>query len=124
MSKTDNELWSEILDDSEEAWDDLVDKYQSLVYAVCTRSNLSKADAADCFQQTWVSLLENRQKIKDPSRISAWLVTTAKREVLKLYRSAERKAPLDNEIDFIDNKILPDEELTRLEHQSQLEIAI
>ena len=124
MSKTDNKLWSEILTGSEKAWSELVEKYQSLVYSVCTRSNLSKSDAADCFQQTWVSLLEKRHSINDPSRLSAWLVTTAKREVLKMYRSAERKTSFENNIDYIDNKILPDEELTRFERQAHLEIAI
>ncbi len=124
MSKTDNEIWSEILADSDKAWNELVEKYQSLVYAVCTRSNLSKSDAADCFQQTWISLLENKHNINDPSRLSAWLVTTAKREVLKMYRIADRKTSLDDNTDFVDNNILPDEELTRLERQSHLELAI
>jgi len=124
MSKTDNELWIEILADNGNAWNELVEKYQALVYAVCTRSKLSSSDAADCFQQTWISLLENRHNIKDPSRLSAWLVTTAKREVLRYFRSAERRVPLEDNSEFPDNTILPDDELSRLESQSHLELAI
>ncbi|MFH2049048.1 MAG: sigma-70 family RNA polymerase sigma factor [bacterium] len=124
MSKTDNELWIEIMADNEKAWNELVEKYQSLVYAVCTRSKLSTSDAADCFQQTWISLLENKHNIKDPSRLSAWLVTTAKREVLRYYRSAERSVPLEENPEFVDKNILPDEELARLESQAHLELAI
>lgn len=124
MSRTDNELWVEIMADNEKAWNELVEKYQSLVYTVCSRSNLSNSDAADCFQQTWISLLENRHNINDPFRISAWLVTTAKREVLRFYRSSARTVPIVDNPEFVDRNSLPDEELSKLEHQAHLEIAI
>ncbi len=121
---TDKELWHKILSGDEESWAILVKRYQSLVYAVATRSGLSSADIADCFQQTWVSCYNHRAKLQDPSRISAWLVTTAKREAIRLSKLDSRKSSEANKLDQIDTNPLPDEELTHLENQAQLEIAI
>jgi RNA polymerase sigma factor (sigma-70 family) len=124
MSKTDTELWREVLSGDASAWREIVKRYQALVYAVSSRSGLSASDAADCFQQTWVTLYENRRKIENPSRLSAWLVTTARREAMRLRRQAERSGGEVGEDDLVDNNPLPDEELTILERQAQLEIAI
>jgi RNA polymerase sigma factor (sigma-70 family) len=124
MSRTDTELWQEVLSGSAAAWSELVRRYQPLVYAVSTRGGLSVADAADCFQQTWVALYENRKNIKDASRLSAWLVTTAKREAMRLRRQAERNRGEAGEDEPIDTNPLPDQELAILERQMQLEIAI
>jgi len=137
MTRTDSELWVEILAGNARSWAELVRRYQSLVYAVCTRSGLSLADAGDCFQQTWMLLYQNRRKLHDPSRLSAWLVTTAKREALRLRRLAEKSA-VELNGSIVDNPAqisghssaltspdpLPDEKLEELERQAQLEIAL
>lgn len=123
-AKTDQELWNEILTDSPVAWRQLVDRYQALVYAVATRWGLSLADAADCFQQTWVALYENRRRIQDPTRLSAWLVTTAKREAIRLRTRSQRDTGEDTESEPADQSLLPDEELIKLEEQALLEIAL
>jgi len=121
---TDSELWQAVLNGDEKAWETLVRRYKALVYTVSTRAGLSMADAADCFQQTWMLTFQNRHKIKEPSRLSAWLVTTAKREALRLIRKANQinNVPLD--LDMICDQKLPDEELDQLEKQAHLEIAL
>jgi RNA polymerase sigma factor (sigma-70 family) len=82
------------------------------------------ADAADCFQQTWVALFENRERLQDPSRLSAWLVTTAKREALRLRREGGRANRDVVAEGSVDQSPLPDEELELLQRQAQLETAI
>lgn len=124
MAENNADLWTEVLSGDAAAWKRLVRRYQALVYAVCSRAGLSAPDVADCFQQTWVALYENRKKLRDPSRVSTWLVTTAKREALRLRRQAERRLDEDDEIEPVDSDPLPDEELVRIERQAQLEIAI
>jgi RNA polymerase sigma factor (sigma-70 family) len=71
-----------------------------------------------------VALYENRKKLTDPSRLSAWLVTTAKREALRLRRHTERNSGEAGEDEPKDPHPLPDEELAALERQAHLEIAI
>ncbi len=124
VHKTDIELWEEILHNRPESWKELVNRYQRLVYAVATRSGLSLADAADCFQQTWVLLYQNRRKLKDPSRISAWLVTTAKREAMRLRRLADKDSTAEIDSDEPDPAPLPDVALEQLECQIHLELAL
>jgi RNA polymerase sigma factor (sigma-70 family) len=124
IPNTDHELWQKTLAGDSVAWQLLVKRYQSLVYAVATRAGLSMADAADCFQQTWVALYENRHRIQDPTRLSAWLVTTAKHEALRLRRRTLPDTGDGAEIDHPDRSPLPDEELIKLELQAQLEIAL
>jgi RNA polymerase sigma factor (sigma-70 family) len=72
------------------AWDVLVHRYKKLIYTVPRRAGLDEHSSSDVFQSVFCSLIKALDKIEDPSRIRAWLVTTAMRETLALLRS--RKA--------------------------------
>lgn len=61
------------------AWNELVTRYERLVYTVPLRYGLTKAEADDVFQSVWLSLLDHLPALEQPERVSAWLVTTAKR---------------------------------------------
>ncbi|MDD4051250.1 MAG: sigma-70 family RNA polymerase sigma factor [candidate division Zixibacteria bacterium] len=124
LPRIDSELWQDVLAGDNAAWSELVRRYQALVYAVVTRAGLSMADAADCFQQTWVLLFRHRHRLHDPSRLSAWLVTTAKREALRLRRRADRESGDPTDMDLASQDPLPDEAMEQLERQAQLEIAL
>ncbi len=124
LKKTDSEIWNEVLSGKNAAWRDLVARYQTLVYAVSTRSGLSMGDAQDCFQQVWYLLYKNRKKISDPSRISAWLVTTAKREAIRLRKSTARVDVDIEEIIVADPGLLADEVLEQIEEQFHLETGL
>lgn len=124
MKRTDSEIWNDILTGSSSAWKELIDRYQNLVYAVATRAGLSMADSADCFQQTFVLLYQNRHRVQDPSRISAWLVTTAKRESIRLSRQAFNVREPEPGQDVVDDSPLPDAHLERIEQQSHLQVAL
>jgi RNA polymerase sigma factor (sigma-70 family) len=123
-SRTDQELWVDILAGNNKGWEELIRRYQSLVYAVCMRAGLSMPDVADCFQQTWVLLYKNRKSLKDPSRLSAWLVTTAKREAMRLRKLADKEPEDTEEMIWKAPGPLPDEELEKIECQVQLELAL
>lgn len=69
-------------------WTALVRRYQRLVYTVPRRAGLSEAEAADVFQTAFARLVEHLARIDDPSRVRAWLVTTARRETLRLLERA------------------------------------
>jgi RNA polymerase sigma factor (sigma-70 family) len=72
------------------AWEALVDRYSGLVWAVARAHRLSAGDAADVSQTTWLQLVENLGRLRDPSRVGPWLATTARRECLRLKRGGER----------------------------------
>jgi RNA polymerase sigma factor (sigma-70 family) len=79
----------------EAAWNALVQRYQRLVYTVVRRAGLDAHVAADVFQTVFLRLLQNLQRIEDPGRLQAWIVTTAKREALLQRRLGERMVALD-----------------------------
>ncbi len=124
MDKTDVELWQDVQDGVDGAWNVLIERFQALVYSVVIRAGLSSADAADCFQQTWVLLYKNRKRIKDPARLSAWLVTTAKREALRTIRKSRRFMADEPSRETPADDPLPSEALERLELQAELERAL
>jgi len=90
----------------EAAWEEIVDRFSGLVWATARAHRLSRDDAADVAQTTWLRLVENLDRIRDPERLGAWLATTARRESLRLIRRGGRERPSD-EIDLFD---APDED--------------
>jgi RNA polymerase sigma factor (sigma-70 family) len=85
------------------AWDALVDRFASTVWAIARAHRLNAADAADVSQTTWLRLMEHLDRIQQPERIGAWLATTARRESLHVLRLAGRQTP--SGYDF---EVLPD----------------
>jgi RNA polymerase sigma factor (sigma-70 family) len=79
----------------EAAWEEIVDRFGRLVWATARGCRLSRADAADVAQTTWLRLVENLDRIRDPERLGAWLATTARRESLRCLRLRARELPSD-----------------------------
>jgi RNA polymerase sigma factor (sigma-70 family) len=86
----DEELWQHCRRGGQAAWAVLVRRYQRLIYTIPRRAGLSDEAAADVFQFTFARLFENLDRLDDASRLRAWLVTTAKRESLRLIELSRR----------------------------------
>lgn len=71
------------------AWNELVARYERLVYTVPLRYGLTRAEADDVFQSVWLALLKNLPTLEQPERVSAWLVTTARRACWDKRRGAD-----------------------------------
>ena len=87
-------------DGDESAWSALVDQFEGLVWATTRAHRLSQAEAADVTQTTWLRLVENLDRIKDPERLGAWLATTARRECLRHIRVRGRELQVEDESVF------------------------
>lgn len=92
------DLVSRAADGDQVAWDQLVADLTGLLWAVARGNGLDGADAADVVQTTWLRLAENLHRLRDPERVSAWLVTTARRESLRTLRGAQRDVPVGVEV--------------------------
>jgi hypothetical protein len=75
---------------NQHAWNALVDEFGGLIWSIARAHGFRDARAADVAQATWLRLLENLPRLKDPARVGAWLATTARRECLRLLRDNER----------------------------------
>lgn len=82
----------------ERAWEALVERFGPLLRYVARSHALNGADAADVTQATWLRLLENIDRIKEPAHLTSWLYTTARRECLRLLRAANRVLLTEEEI--------------------------
>jgi RNA polymerase sigma factor (sigma-70 family) len=114
-----------------QAWEKLIQRYQRLIYTIPRRAGLDENQAADVFQMVFSKLFENLNKIAQPERLQAWLVTTAKRESIRLANQGRRVVSLtsyenddDDNVSPIDNIVdtnpLPDEVLERLQFQQRI----
>ena len=109
------------------AWDAIVDKYGSRVWAVARAHRLNSADAEDVFQVTFLRLVTHIDTIREPARVGAWLATTARHECLAVLRRAERAVPSSqDEIMDGPDLLLPSVEARLLtdERQGELHAAL
>jgi RNA polymerase sigma factor (sigma-70 family) len=76
------------------AWTALVRRYQRLVYAVVLRAGLDEHAAADVFQTVFARLITHLPRLDQPDRLQAWIVTTTKREALRVRQLGRRMVSL------------------------------
>jgi RNA polymerase sigma factor (sigma-70 family) len=74
----------------QQAWAALTDRYTNLLWSVARGMRLTRADAADVVQTTWLRLVESLDTLREPEHLGSWLVTTARRECLATQRRGAR----------------------------------
>jgi RNA polymerase sigma factor (sigma-70 family) len=77
------------------SWNALVERYLPLVYSVVRRYRLTDEDAADVSQTLWLRLVENLGSIREPRALPSWIITTTKREALRVLAARQRTTPVD-----------------------------
>ena len=75
------------------AWRELVDRNESVVWGVSRAFTANSADAEDVCQATWLLLAENLDRLREPESLTSWLVTTARRESIRLSKARRRETP-------------------------------
>jgi len=82
-----------------DAWDEIVERYASLVWSICKAFRLSRADADDVGQTVWLSLVEQLPRLREPAALPGWLATATRRECLRSAHLAERQQRLNQQVD-------------------------
>jgi len=124
----------------QDAWKDLVNSYNGALRSTARGFRLSEDEAADAAQTTWLLLLGNITKLRDPARVGGWLMCTMRRECSRRIRSHKREhlvddwghVPSADDRDRVDTAVLRAERdrllwqaVDRLpEHQRQLLVAL
>lgn len=118
------------------AWEQLVARYQRLIYTIPRRAGLDDDAASDVFQEVFTTLYEKLDEIKQPERLQAWLVTTTRRKTWRLIclrratvhvggGDADENDPNAFDIaQLADDKMLPDEVLTSIAQQHQIRLSL
>ena len=105
------------------AWADLVDTYESLVFATALQTGLNREDATDVFQQVWLELHRSLFRIRDPKALPRWLIVTTRRISYKQAILAGKWVH-DTRADMIDPTPTAEAVILRLEKRHRLERAL
>lgn len=107
-----------------QAWDELVERYSPLIWSICRRYRLGRADAEDAGQSVWLQLVDQLAALRDPAALPGWLATTIQRECGRVLRAARKQEPPGHLLDAAD---IPDQvteaaghELLRAERHAAL----
>lgn len=113
------------------AWDELVERYQRLIYAIPRRAGLTDEQAADVFQDVFLTLFQKIDEIEQPDRIRSWIVTTAKFKTWGVIRGSkgfhlpETEEEMETEMAMLaDKSPLADDLLIELEDQHLIRAAL
>jgi RNA polymerase sigma factor (sigma-70 family) len=122
-SPPDAELVARCVAGDDAAWRTLVTRYERLVYTIPYRMGLDPADADEVFQITFTRLAERIGDLREPGRVRAWLVTTARRMTINL-AGRRREVPAEIPASLTDPAELPSDELARLQDQHLVRAAL
>lgn len=91
---TDSPLIRACLAGDRHAWETLISRYRRLIYSIPIRCGLGTDDADDLFQTVCLRLLENLENLKDEEHLTAWIITTGRREAWRVSRQKRRREAL------------------------------
>jgi RNA polymerase sigma factor (sigma-70 family) len=110
------------------AWDALVKSYAPLIWSICRRHQLDRADAEDVGQYVWLKMVDQLGNVRDPAALPGWLATTTRRECARALR-ATRRLPAAGQV--LEASSIPDpqavtaeQELLRAERHAALRDAL
>lgn len=124
MNRTNSQLFEEVKLGHDWAWKELVARYEQVVMGVAMRCGLSKADAEDCAQMSWLALYRNRNRIRDPNGLGAWLIRTTRRNGVRMAKRLALTSEYSESDSVKDGDQYSNEEVTRLERRVHLQYAI
>ena len=127
LTLADSEIIDACLAGDGRAWEALILRYQRLIYSIPLRYGLPESDAADIFQAVCMLLLENLARLRDRTRLVAWLVITTRREC---WRQARQRRRVADGPDFALIENLPaddsplEDTFSRLEQLTAVRVAV
>ena len=130
MAETDEKLVKACRRGDETAWEQIVYKYQNLLFSIPRRAGLSSDFASDVLQEVFTTLFEKLDALENPELLRAWLITTTHYKTLQfIYREKRGKyQSIDEEgesnFEIPDSRLQPDEKFLQLEKEKQIEIAL
>jgi RNA polymerase sigma factor (sigma-70 family) len=92
-------LVAQARDGDKSAWDAIVDRYAPLIWSICRRYQLDRADADDVAQSVWLRLVDQLEFIREPAALPGWIATTTRRECGRVVTAARRREALASGLD-------------------------
>jgi len=106
------------------AWDVLVDRYAPLIWAICQRHRLSRADALDVGQAVWLQVAGQLATVRDPAALAGWLATATQRECGRVLHAGRAPQALGQVLDAAniadEQTVMAEQELVLAERNAAL----
>jgi RNA polymerase sigma factor (sigma-70 family) len=101
LSPSDWELILGCRDGQAGAWEQLVSRYERLIYSIALSYRLPREDAADVAQTAFLSLFRSLGSLREDTRLSAWLATVAHRQARRTIQRQRHEHP--DALDLLDD---------------------
>jgi RNA polymerase sigma-70 factor (ECF subfamily) len=123
MVKDDQQLISETINGSVDAFDLLMQRYEKLVYRVAYGFGKTRDNALDITQNVFLKTYENLRLIRQESSFKGWLMRIVYNEGINWTRKNRFSAEsdiIDSETEPVDLSPTQEDEMLAREHRSQL----
>jgi len=94
MKKSDEEIIQQVLDGQVDAFSELVEKYQSAVYALAFHITKSFEDARDLAQEAFLKSYTSLETLRDKSKFAPWLKRITRSICLNWLKDREKERSL------------------------------
>ena len=78
------------------AWTTLVGRFDTMLRRIAGSYRLASADVDDVVQATWLDLLQQIERLREPAAIAGWLATATRHKALRLLRAGVREHLTDD----------------------------
>ncbi|TQF73946.1 sigma-70 family RNA polymerase sigma factor [Rhodococcus spelaei] len=87
------------------AWTEVVTRYERLVFSTALRNGLTRDDAADVTQTTFIALFNSIDQVRDVERLPFWLITVARRQAWRACQGRHEYQQLPDDVACHDDPI-------------------
>jgi RNA polymerase sigma factor (sigma-70 family) len=81
----------------ERAWQQLLDKYERLVFSIPLNYGLSREDAADIAQLAFTALIQQLATLREDSNLGGWLAQVARRQTWRVLKRRKLESVVEIE---------------------------
>jgi RNA polymerase sigma factor (sigma-70 family) len=95
VSSSDAELLRAARAGEENAWEQIIARYQSLINAIARRHRLEPSDGHDVSQYVWMQLVDHIDRLRDPCALRGWISVTTTHRCYEILRAHKRSFSVD-----------------------------
>jgi RNA polymerase sigma factor (sigma-70 family) len=115
----DGDLIQQCIRGEEDAWRQLVRRYERLIYSIALSICRDRDAASDVLQQVCLELYQRLDEVRSISSLTAWIATVSRRKAYTLMRSTRPTQPLSD-----DTPLAAADIFANIERQHALEQAL